>query len=218
MATQVEKIKEITFNPTATLALVEIDTDLKEIFTDEIKLPFSVLYRLSDEGKLSERTLELLNTIFDKIILTKSDLIDKYLRLANNRGVEIDIIRELEIEAESDVEIDEEEVKVVEPIVDTTTKKKAVKKEKTGKELPKWYGRDKIMADIEKQEGGATPVQRAMLKLNDLKNMYFNLNTRGIKDMLADAGTLSDEDCRKIVSAVTTFERQVENILKNNKK
>jgi hypothetical protein len=218
MATQVEKIKEITYNSTVTLALIEIDEDLNRIFTDEIKLPFSVLYRLSEEGRLSERTQELLTTIFERIILTKNDLIDKYLRLAHNRGVSIDNIRELEIEVEEEPEVDEEEGKIVEPTVDTKPKRKAVKKEKTGKELPKWYGKEKIVKDIERQGGTATPVQRAMLKLNDLKNLYFNLNTRGIKDMLAEANTLSDEECRKIVAAVTTFERQLQEVMKKNKK
>lgn len=217
MATQVEKIKEITYNSTVTLALIEIDEDLKGIFTDEIKLSFSVLYKLSEEGRLSERTQELLTTIFERIILTKNDLIDKYLRLAYNRGVSIDNIRELEIEVE-EPEVDEEESKVVEPTVDTKPKRKAVKKEKTGKELPKWYGKEKIVKDIERQGGVATPVQRAMIKLNDLKNLYFNLNTRGIKDMLADANTLSDEECRKIVAAVTTFERQLQEVMKKKKK
>lgn len=217
MATQVEKIKEISYNSTVTLALIEIDEDLKEIFTDEIKLPFNILYRLSDEGKLSERTQELLVSIFERIILTKNDLIDKYLRLANNRGVSIDNIRELEVEVEEEPDFDEEEGKVVEPIVDTTPKKKAIKKEKTGKELPRRYGKEKITQDIEKQGGNATPVQRAMLKVNDLKNIYVNLSARGIKDMLGDAGLLSDEDCRKIVSVITIAERQLEDILKRRK-
>lgn len=217
MATEVGKLKEITFNSTVTLALIEIDEDLKNIFTDEIKLPFNILYRLSEEGKLSERTTELLITIFDKIILTKNDLIDKYLRLANNRGVAIDSIKEIEIEVEEEPEFDEEEGKVTEPTVDTTPKKKAVKKEKTGKELPRRYGKEKITQDIEKQGGNATPVQRAMLKVNDLKNIYVNLSTRGIKDMLGDAGLLSDEDCRKIVSVITIAERQLEEILKLKK-
>lgn len=214
MATEVEKIKEITYNSTVTLALIEIDNDLKEIFTDEIKLSFNVLYRLSEENRLSERTQELLIMIFEKIILTKSDLIDKYLRLANNRGVSINTVKEIEVEVEEQ-EYDEEEG-LVKQVAEEKPKK--VKKEKTGKELPKWYGKEKIVKDIERQNGKATPVQRAMLKLNDLKNLYFNLNTRGIKDMLADTNTLSDEDCRKIVAAVTTFERQVEEIMKNNKK
>lgn len=207
MGTKVEKIKELTYNTTVTLALIEIDADLKAIFTDEINLPFNILYKLSEEDKLSERTKDLLNTIFEKIILTKSDLIDKYLRLAHNRGISID---------NKDIIIVEEEVKIEEPIIETINKK-TVKKEKTGKELPKWYGKDKITKDIERQDGQATPVQRAMLKLNDLKNLYFNLNTRGIKDMLGDANTLSDEDCRKIVSVITIAERQLEDILKKKK-
>lgn len=213
MSTKVEKLKELTYNPTITLSLIEKDEDLRNIFTDEIKLPFTILYRLSEDGTLNDRTKELLTTIFEKLILTKRDLIEKYLKIAYDNNIVVSNQKEIE-----QPEFNEEEHNLVEVTVDTTAKKKSIKKEKTGKELPKWYGKDKITKDIIKQGGNASPVQRAMLKLNDLKNIYFNLNTRGIKDMLADANTLSDEDCRKIVAAVTTFERQMENILKNNKK
>lgn len=215
MATEVVKLKELDYNTTITLGVIEQDADLKEIFTDEIKLPFNILYRLSEEGRLNDRTKEILTTIFDKLILTKKELIDKYLRLANTNGVHIDNIKELEIEVEEDEEIDEEEG-IVEPVVETP-KKKPVKKEKTGKELPRRYGKEKITQDIIKQGGTATPVQRAMLKVNDLKNIYVNLSARGIKDMLGDAGLLSDEDCRKIVSVITIAERQLEDILKRKK-
>lgn len=215
MATEVAKLKEIDYNTTITLGVIEQDVDLKEIFTDEIKLPFNILYRLSEEGRLNDRTKEILTNIFEKLILTKKELIDKYLRLANTSGVNIDNIKELEIEVEEDEEIDEEEG-IVEPVVETP-KKKAVKKEKTGKELPRRYGKEKITQDIAKQGGTATPVQRAMLKVNDLKNIYVNLSARGIKDMLGDAGLLSDEDCRKIVSVITIAERQLEDILKRKK-
>lgn len=215
MATEVAKLKEIDYNTTITLGVIEQDVDLKEIFTDEIRLPFNILYKLSEEGRLNDRTKEILTNIFEKLILTKKELIDKYLRLANTSGVHIDNIKELEIEVEEDEEIDEEEG-IVEPVVETP-KKKAVKKEKTGKELPRRYGKEKITQDITKQGGTATPVQRAMLKVNDLKNIYVNLSARGIKDMLGDAGLLSDEDCRKIVSVITIAERQLEDILKRKK-
>lgn len=215
MATEVAKLKEIDYNTTITLGVIEQDVDLKEIFTDEIRLPFNILYKLSEEGRLNDRTKEILTNIFEKLILTKKELIDKYLRLANTSGVHIDNIKELEIEVEEDEEIDEEEG-IVEPVVETP-KKKAVKKEKTGKELPRRYGKEKITQDIAKQGGTATPVQRAMLKVNDLKNIYVNLSARGIKDMLGDAGLLSDEDCRKIVSVITIAERQLEDILKRKK-
>lgn len=217
MATEIKKITDLEFSTTLTLGVIDRDEVLKEIFTDDIKLPFSVLYKLSEEGQLNENITELLLEIFNGLILTKKQLVDKYLRLAEENNLNIKSTRELEIEVEEPNLEDEEEGKLVEPIVESSKPKKSVKKEKTGKELPKWYGKDKINKDIERQGGKPTSVQRAMLKLNDLKNLYFNLNTRGIKDMLADANTLSDEDCRKIAAAVTTFERQMEDILKNKK-
>jgi len=218
MATEVSKLKELEYNTTITLGVVEQDADLKSIFTDEIRLPFSILYKLSEEGRLNDRTKEILTSIFEKLILTKKELIDKYLRFANSKGIELNYTRELEIEVEEDEEMGEEEgvVEEEEPVVETP-KKKTVKKEKTGKELPRRYGKEKITQDITKQGGTATPVQRAMLKVNDLKNIYVNLSTRGIKDMLGDAGLLSDEDCRKIVSVITIAERQLEDILKRKK-
>jgi len=215
MATEVAKLKEIDYNTTITLGVIEQDVDLKEIFTDEIKLPFNILYRLSEEGRLNDRTKEILASIFEKLILTKKELIDKYLRYATTEGIDINYTKELEIEIEEDEQIDEEEG-VIEPVVETP-KKTIVKKEKTGKELPRRYGKEKITQDITKQGGTATPVQRAMLKVNDLKNIYVNLSARGIKDMLGDAGLLSDEDCRKIVSVITIAERQLEDILKRKK-
>lgn len=216
MATEVAKLKEIDYNTTITLGVIEQDEDLKEIFTDDIKLPFNILYRLSEEGRLNDRTKEILANIFEKLILTKKELIDKYLRYATTEGIDINYTKELEIEVEEDEEIDEEE-DIVEPVVVETPKKTIVKKEKTGKELPRRYGKEKITQDITKQGGTATPVQRAMLKVNDLKNIYVNLSARGIKDMLGDAGLLSDEDCRKIVSVITIAERQLEDILKRKK-
>jgi hypothetical protein len=215
MATEIAKLKEIDYNTTITLGVIEQDVDLKEIFTDDIKLPFNILYRLSEEGRLNDRTKEILTNIFEKLILTKKELIDKYLRYATTEGIDINYTKELEIEIEEDEQIDEEEG-VIEPVV-VTPKKTIVKKEKTGKELPRRYGKEKITQDITKQGGTATPVQRAMLKVNDLKNIYVNLSARGIKDMLGDAELLSDEDCRKIVSVITIAERQLEDILKRKK-
>jgi hypothetical protein len=217
MAIEVAKLKEMDYNTTITLGVIEQDADLKAIFTDDIKLPFNILYKLSEEGTLNDRTKELLAIIFEKLILTKKELINKYLQFADTKGVEINQTKELEIEVEQEEEIDNEEDSIVpvKPVV-VTPKKTIVKKEKTGKELPRRYGKEKIIEDV-KRQGAATPVQRAMLKVNDLKNIYVNLSARGIKDMLGDAGLLSDEDCRKIVSVITIAERQLEDILKRKK-
>jgi hypothetical protein len=211
MATEVLKLKELEYNSTITLGVIEQDADLISIFTDEIRLPFSILYKLSEEGKLNDRTKELLVNIFEKLILTKKDLIDKYLRYANSEGVKINYSNDLVVEVEAEVE----EV-MVSPIAEEV-KKIVLKKEKTGKELPRRYGREKILEDIQKQGGTATPVQRAMLSCNSLKNIYVNLSARGVKDMLGGTELLSDEDCRKIISVITIAERQLEDILKRKK-
>jgi hypothetical protein len=217
MATEIQKLKELTYNTTITLGVIQQDNDLLEIFSEQIKMPFNILFRLSEEGILNERTKELLTNIFEKLILTKKDLIDKYLRLADTNGVVVSSIKEIPIEVEEDFEEEEENITPI--IVDTekVEKKAKEKKEKTGKELPRRYGKEKIAQDIAKQGGNATPVQRAMLKVNDLKNIYVNLSSRGIKDMLGDANLLSDEDCRKIISVITIAERQLEDILKKKK-
>ena len=212
MATEVAKLKEIDYNTTITLGVIEQDVDLKEIFTDEIKLPFNILYRLSEEGRLNDRTKEILASIFEKLILTKKELIDKYLRYATTEGIDINYTKELEIEIEEDEQIDEEE-DIVEPVV-VTPKKTIVKKEKTGKELPRRYGRAKILEDIKRQDGVMNLHQRTGLNLNELKNIYVNLNSRLIKMLVAGEEIFTDEDCRTINSAITTLNNKLKKLIK----
>ena len=207
MAKTIEKLAELEYNELVTLGMMEQCGDLREIFTDEIKVPFTMLYSLQKEGKLNDETKELLVGLFENLILTSKDLINKYQRLINTPQTEPVEVAEV---IEEVVEV--EEIAVVEkPIKD----KVSVKKESV---IPRRYGKEKINKDIEAQGGKSTPVQRAMLKVNDLKNIYVNLSTRGIKDMIANTDSLSDEDCRKIVSAITTFERQMADIVKTKAK
>lgn len=217
MATTVEKIRDLDYDELITLGLIEQDDDLRDIFNGEINMPFSILYRLQKEGRLNDETKELISSIFQMIILTKKELIDKYLRLASNDGKVINVsmpITPVEvIEVISEVEEEIEEV-VEEPIKDIIKDKVSSKKES---DVPRRYGKEKITADIKAQGGNANPVQRAMLKVNDLKNIYVNLSARGIKDMVGGTNLLSDEDCRKIVSVITIAERQLSEILKKKK-
>lgn len=207
MAKTIEKLAELEYNELVTLGMMEQCGDLREIFTDEIKVPFTMLYSLQKEGKLNDETKELLVGLFENLILTSKDLINKYQRLINTPQTEPVEVAEV---IEEVVEV--EEIAVVEkPIKD----KVSVKKESV---IPRRYGKEKINKDIEAQGGKSTPVQRAMLKVNDLKNIYVNLSTRGIKDMVGGSDSLSDEDCRKIVSAITTFERQMAEIVKTKAK
>jgi hypothetical protein len=225
MATTVEKIRDLDYDELITLGLIEQDDDLREIFNGEINMPFSILYRLQKEGRLNDETKELISSIFQMIILTKKELIDKYLRLASKDGkiinvsipiTPIEVIEVIEVisEEEEEEEAEEIEEEVEEPIMDIIKDKVSLKKES---DVPRRYGKEKITADILAQGGNANPVQRAMLKVNDLKNIYVNLSARGIKDMVGGTNLLSDEDCRKIVSVITIAERQLSEILKKKK-
>ena len=103
---------------------------------------------------------------------------------------------------------------VVSPVEETPTleqTKPPVKKEKT---LPRRYGKINIVKDIEKQGGKVTNVQMTALAVNDLKNIYVNLNKRLINDMLTDNPKLTDEDYREIRSAINIVKAKLKNVLK----
>jgi hypothetical protein len=200
MATTIDKLKDLDYDEIVALAVIEKDEDLNEIFTDEVKMSYNMLRTLSKEGKLSEGTQDFIRQLFDKVILTKSSLINKYVLLAEADGKTIGEVQSVPVE----------ELKVEVEVVEEPKPKKD-KKEKT---LPRRYGCEKVLADIEAQDGKATSAQLASLSVNKIKNYYVSLDRRLIKKMLTGDKTLTDVDCRKIISAVTTFERLIEEIIK----
>jgi len=198
MATKIDKLKDLDYDEIVALAVIEKDEDLNEIFTDEVKMSYNMLRTLSKEGKLSKDTQGFIRQLFDKIILTKSSLINKYILLAEADGKTIGIVKTEPVE---------------EPKVEVVEEQKPVK-EKKEKELPRRYGCERVLADIKAQDGKATSAQLASLSVNKIKNYYVSLDRRLIKKMLTGDKTLTDVDCRKIISAVTTFERLIEEIIK----
>jgi hypothetical protein len=228
MIQEAKRIKDIEYNELITLQIVEEDSDLNKIFSDEIKISFKLLKTISKQSQLNPQTKELLKGIFEKVILTKKDLIDKYLRLAKADGKELkvtNVIEPIESEGvteglnegvEEEKEEEEEEPQVyIQPKTESKTVKAKPVKAKT--EKVRRYGKDKIKKDIEAQGGKATQLHNAMLKINDLKNLWVNISARGVKDMTTGTTILSDEDCRTIISVVTIAERKLEDILKKKK-
>jgi hypothetical protein len=78
--------------------------------------------------------------------------------------------------------------------------------------IPRRYGKEKIMQDVGVNK--ASSIQRAMLASNDLKNIYVNINNRLIKDYITKENTLTSEDYRDILSAITTLKRLISPIIK----
>jgi len=198
MAVELKKLSNLEYNELITLAVIESDEDLTNIFRDDVPLSFNILRSIIQKNELNPQTKELLKDIFEGIILTSKQLIEKYVNLG---GKSIQNTIEHIIET-----------KIEEPIVEEINKPK--KKEKT---LPKWYGKQRLEKEIAEQGGKATPTQRAMLELNELKNIYSNLLARGIKDIETGTNLLSDEDCRKITSVIKIAKRQLSEIIKKNK-
>lgn len=93
----------------------------------------------------------------------------------------------------------------------TKTNKK-VDKSKSPK-LPKFYGKNKVEADIKAQGGKATELQKAMLAMNEMRNIYSKLLRKGISDTLNGTDNISDEDARTIVAMVRTMNKKLAPIL-----
>jgi len=179
MGKSVEKITELDYNELVTISVIENDADLNNIVKDNIKISFNLLRKMAIENSLKLETKELLKDVFDKIILTKPDLIQTYTKLL-----------------ESDI--------TPKPVAINT------------KSLPRRYGKQKILKDIEKQDGNITPLQKAMLELNNLKNITVNLNNRCIKTYFNEDKVLIDEDCLDIIAVVKIAKQKLKNVL--NKK
>jgi translation elongation factor EF-4 len=172
------------------------------MFTEDVRLPFSMLYRMSKNNILNEDIKELIFDFFDKVISTKKSYVENYLRVLNS-DVEILIT----------VEIVTQEIPTVAEIA--IVEKPATKKTTTTtKKLTKWYGKEKIVQDIKNQGGVGTNPKLAALANNDLKNIYLTMNNKCINDMLTDTRKLTDEEYRTFKSAVRTIQNVLNPILK----
>jgi hypothetical protein len=195
MATEIQKLYELEYNEVVAISVIESDEDLRLIFSDEVKLPFNMVRTLSLENKLNEETKSLIKQLFDKIILTKEPLCEKYKRLSNQNGVQV-------------TQVEEPKEAVVEVKKDTPKKTKL---------LPRRYGKAQINKDIQNQSGKATNAQLTALAVNDLKNLYVNLSNRMVHDMLSGAPILTDVEYREIRSTITILKNKMRPILKKTK-
>jgi len=186
-----DDIIDLEYDELVTLAVIESNEDLRDIFYEEINLSYNMLLTLSKENKLNAETSKFIRNMFDKLILINKQLINKYVLIAEKENKNL-------------IDIDETPL-IVEKI------KFPVKKEKT---LPRRYGKANIVKDIEKQGGKATNAQLSALAVNELKNIYVILSNRLINDMLTDNPKLIDEDYREIRSTINIVKAKLKNILK----
>jgi hypothetical protein len=202
----IDKLKDLEYDEAVTLAVIEKDTDLKEIFSDEFNMTYPTILYMASEGNLTSDMKDYAKCLFEKIIVSKPNLIEWYLRLSESSPVINQDVKEAVEEVKEEVV---EEVKT--PI------KEKVKKSKKEKLLPRRYGKANIVVDIEKQGGKATNAQLTALSINKLKNIYVNLNTRLVSDMLSDKRCFTDEEYRDIRSTIQILEYKMKPLLGKKK-
>jgi hypothetical protein len=89
----------------------------------------------------------------------------------------------------------------------------AIGSENDKPKISKHYGKKRILADIAANQT-KTELDRAMLALNDLRNIYSRLKSRGIKDKTQGTKKLTRDDCRAIIATVRIVENKLSHILK----
>lgn len=213
MAFTFEKVADLKYDELTSLYLIETDDILKEIFEEKVKTPFNLLYKFIKDGDemISTETKETIFEIFDKLISTREDLAERYQHLLDTNYANQVLAKKGVIETKPEpienVIFETESYKVKhDKLVETPAKKE--------KALPRRYGAIRVIKDIEKNGGKATPAQRASLNNNELKNLYVKIDKQLIKKMLSSDNNLSDEDCRKISKAIKTFKQQIKTIIK----
>lgn len=209
MSKVLEKIVELPYDELLTLGVIEKNSDLTEVFKTEINMSFKILYKLQKEGKLNKATKELLQVIFEKLILTKKSFIEQYVKLGN-----IEFSQDEVTPVEPELKIDEKVLPPVDVIELKPISNNPTSKVFDEKKIPRRYGKQQIEKDILKQGFKATPLQRAGLRLNDLKNINVSLMNKFIKETHLGTECLTERDCLEIISAINTIEKKLENILR----
>jgi hypothetical protein len=202
MSTEIKKLAELEYDEMITLAVIESDDILSDIFKEEIKISFNMIRTIAKDNELNKETKELLLEIFEGIILPTKRYINKYIGfggVAISNGFIDEVVVDEIIEIENPITEDKVE------------KPTSVKKEKT---LPKWYGSQQILKDIEKQGGKSTIAQKTALDINKLKNIYMILNSRLIKMMLTEEIVLTEAECRTIQTSIKTLDNKLKTIIK----
>jgi len=185
--------EQLVFDVIKVLTVIETDSDVDEIFRKGgFKQSYEMLCTLVKENSLPDEILDRLKGIYTHIIMQNQKPLRAYAKLFLNDENPIEVAAAKEI--------------IAEEIIDDG---KPIKYK-----LPKHYGKNKIMADIEANNGVITELDRAMLALNDLRNVYCKLKRRCVKEKKLDIKKLTDTDYRDIVAVIKTIEKKMADILK----
>lgn len=87
-------------------------------------------------------------------------------------------------------------------------------------QIPRRYGKDKVVADIQRDQRKASQIEKTIIAVNSIKNMRANLERRLIHDLFIEREEfdgkriLTDEQCRDIIALQMLMVNKLEDILK----
>lgn len=78
--------------------------------------------------------------------------------------------------------------------------------------VPRRWGKQDILSDIEANDGNKTEVHRLGLANNDLKNTYLRLEKLVINERFKDANKVSEKEMRDLIGAINTLIKKTDQI------
>ncbi len=195
-----EILEKLEYNDVIVLKVIESNKMLKEVFYEEIKIPFVTLYESALNNTIDENTKDYMDRFFNSLILTDKKAIQNYKKFADELEITLNLPTEIEDESVEEISVEIEDVP----------------EEKSGKPLkyPRRFGLEKVKEEIKKQGGEATLAQQAMIASNQLKNMNVRMNNLLIKAMHSEENNLSDADYLVIISTIRIVENKLKNVFK----
>lgn len=193
MESIIENNNEIKYDIYKTLYVIKTDDDLYTIYKSFITKDINALIKDIQNGELNDKDNNIIQDIFESIILVE----DKYINTYNN------ITHDFK------------------PVTNNNNNNKVDIIEDVFK-LPRRYGKDKIIKDINKENRKATQAEKAMMSLNTIKNLYCVLERKIVNDIFVERNKysgsklLEDDEYRDIIALQELMSNKLKKIL--NKK
>ena len=183
---------ETKFDLFKTLYLIKTEQELLDVYDMGVDVSIQTTITNAKNNLLSDKTLNYLQDVFTHIILNNPKFLDIYSRVNNSQTLNVTTI----IPPTPPVELSEKEYPI-----------------------PRRYGKEKIIADVKKDNRKLTAIERALISCNNIKNMHVNLERRLIHDLFVDREdidgdkVLTDGECRDIIAIAELMTNKLKALL-----
>ena len=183
---------ETKFDLFKTLYLIKTEQELLDVYDMGVDVSIQTTITNAKNNLLSDKTLNYLQDVFTHIILNNPKFLDKYSRVNSSQTLNVTTV----IPPTPPVELSEKEYPI-----------------------PRRYGKEKIIADVKKDNRKLTAIERALISCNNIKNIHVNLERRLIHDLFVDREdidgdkVLTDGECRDIIAIAELMTNKLKALL-----